>query len=85
MMMSGCIAEIFRAVSINVSPLVVLLVDAAILNVSALIRLAAISKESRVRVEGSKNKFITVWPLRVGTFLIGREEISLKDSAVSSM
>ena len=82
MMISGCMAEMFRAVSMRVSPLVVLLVEAEMLKVSALIRLAAISKERRVRVEGSKNRLMMVWPRRVGTFLIGRAEISLKESAV---
>ena len=82
MMMSGCIAEIFLAVSMRVSPLVVLLVDGLILKVSALIRLAAISKDKRVRVEGSKKRLMMVRPRSVGTFLMGRAEISLKESAV---
>ena len=63
----------------------VLLVEMLILKVSALIRLAATSKESLVRVEGSKNRFTMVRPLRAGTFLMDREEISLKDTAVASM
>jgi len=61
---------------------VVELVEAAILKVSALRRLAAISKESRVLVEGSKKRLTIVLPRRVGTFLIGRADISLKDRAV---
>ncbi len=82
MITSGRMAEILRTVSMSVSPLVAELVDAEILKVSALMRLAAISKERRVRVEGSKKRFIIVLPRRVGTFLIGRSEISLNDSAV---
>ena len=48
-------------------------------------RLAAISKEVRVRVEGSKKRLMTVRPRSVGTFLISRREMSRKDSAVSRM
>lgn len=66
----------------RVSPFVVELVEAEILNVSALILLAAISKESLVLVEGSKKKLIMVLPRSVGTFLIERVEISLNDWAV---
>ena len=47
-------------------------------------RLAAISKEVLVRVEGSKKRLITVRPRSAGTFLISRLEISRKVSAVSS-
>ena len=46
-------AKRFLAVSMRVSPLVRLLVEADRLTVSALRRLAAISKEVRVRVEAS--------------------------------
>jgi len=53
-MISGFIASMFRAVSIRVSPFVAELVEAAILKVSALIRLAAISKEVRVLVDARK-------------------------------
>jgi hypothetical protein len=66
--MSGIMASIFLAVSARVSPLVVLLVEAEILKVSALILLAAISKERRVRVLGSKKRVTTVLPRRTGTF-----------------
>jgi len=52
-MMSGFMASRFRAVSTKVSPLTTLLVEVAMLIVSALRRLAAISKEVRVRVLGS--------------------------------
>ena len=58
----------FRAVSIRVSPFTVLLPDADRLNVSALSLFAAISKDVRVLVLGSKKKFTTLFPLRVGTF-----------------
>ena len=74
-------ASIFRAVSIRVSPFRALLVEADILKVSALIRLAAISKDNLVRVDGSKKRLTTVLPRRVGTFFIDRDEISLKESA----
>jgi hypothetical protein len=77
-------ASIFLAVSARVSPFVVLLVEAEMLKVSALIRFAAISKDSRVRVLGSKNRVTTVLPRRAGTFLIDLPEISLNDSAVLS-
>ncbi len=52
-MISGFMASRFFAVSMKVSPLTTLLVDAAMLIVSALRRFAAISKEVRVRVLGS--------------------------------
>ena len=52
-MMSGFMAARFLAVSIRVSPFLVLLVEGEILKVSALMRLAAISNESLVRVDGS--------------------------------
>ena len=85
MIISGFIASRFRAVSTRVSPLVVLLAEAEILKVSALILLAAISKERRVLVLGSKKRLITVRPRKVGTFFIDREDISLNDSAVCSI
>ena len=53
------------------------------LRVSALSRFSATSKDVRVRVLGSKNRFTTVRPRRVGTFLIGRSAISFIASAVS--
>lgn len=84
-MISGFIEVRFFAVSIRVSPFMALLVEAEMLKVSALMRLAAISKERRVRVLGSKKRWITVLPRSVGTFLIGRCDISLNDSAVSRM
>ena len=60
-------------------------VEAEIFIASAESRLAAISKDVRVRVDDSKKRLIIVLPRRVGTFLIEREETSLKDSAVSRM
>ena len=73
------------AVSIRFSPLTVLLEDPEILITSALNLLPAISNEVRVLVLGSKNKLMMVFPRNVGTFLIGRVEISLKESAVSKI
>jgi len=78
-------ASMFLAVSARVSPLVVLLVEAEMLKVSALILLAAMSKDRRVRVLGSKKRVTTVLPRRTGTFLMALDEISLKDSAVLRM
>ena len=69
--MSGDIASRLRTVSTSVSPLVTLEVAVAMLSVSALRRFSAISNDVRVRVLGSKNRFTTVRPRSVGTFLIG--------------
>ncbi len=69
--------------SSSVSPFTVDDVDPEMLIASAESRLAAISKLVRVRVDGSRNKLITVLPRRVGTFLIGRSEISTNVSARS--
>src|SRR5439155_17130327 len=82
-MKSACMASMLRAVSSRVSPFTPLLVDAAKLITSALSRVAASSQEVRVRVLTSKNRFTTVLPRRVGTFLMSRPVTSLKDSAVS--
>ena len=59
-----------------VSPLVIEDVAAAKLRVSALSLFAAISKLLRVRVEGSKNKFATTCPCKVGTFFVRRDSTS---------
>ena len=83
--MSGDIASRLRTVSTSVSPLVTLDVEVAMLKVSALRRFSAISKDVRVLVLGSKNKFTTVRPRSVGTFLIERPPISFIASAVSRM
>ena len=53
------------------------------LSVSALSRFSAISNDVRVRVLGSKNRFTTVRPRSVGTFLTARVPISFMASAVS--
>ncbi len=83
-MQSGAIASRFRAVSSRVSPLLTLEVETLTFTASADKRLAAISKDVRVRVEASKNRLITVRPRSAGTFLIWRFETSRKFSAVSS-
>src|SRR5262252_10732532 len=82
---SGAIACKFSAVSIRVSPLTTLEVEAEILIASADKRFAAISKLVRVRVEASKKRLITVFPRSVGTFLICLWFTSRKVSAVSRM
>src|SRR5437660_10798992 len=82
-MQSGAIASRFMAVSSNVSPLLRLEETTLMLTVSAESRLAARSKEVRVRVEASKNRLMIVLPRSAGTFLTSRVEISLKLSAVS--
>src|ERR1051325_5469584 len=84
-MASGAIACRLRAVSARVSPLVTDEVEAELLMGWADQRLAAIANEVRVRVEDSKKKLMTVLPRNVGTFLIGRSLISLKEVAVSRM
>ena len=83
MIASGAIAWRFRAVSTRVSPFVTDDVDAEIFIESADKRLAAISNDVRVRVDGSKKRLMIVLPRRVGTFLISRVETSLKESTVS--
>ena len=60
------------AVSINDSPLRTELVPTCMLMVSAPRRLAASSNDVRVRVEFSKNRFITVRPRSRLVFLSGR-------------
>src|SRR5262245_57639214 len=82
---SGAIACKFSAVSINVSPLTTLEVEAEMLMASADRRFAAISKLVRVRVEASKKRLMMVFPRNVGTFLIWRWFTSRKVSAVSRM
>src|SRR3569832_568527 len=83
-MQSGAIASRLRAVSSSVSPFVTLEVETLTFTASADRRLAAISKEVLVRVDGSKKRLITVRPRSAGTFLISRLETSRKLSAVSS-
>jgi hypothetical protein len=76
---SGNIASKFFAVSTRLSPFTMLLAEAVIFRVSALSLFAAISKEVRVLVLGSKKRVIMDLPLRVGTFFMGLVDISLKD------
>ena len=83
--MSGDIASRLSAVSTSVSPFTTLEVAMATFSVSALRRFSATSNDVRVRVLGSKNRFTTVRPRSVGTFLIGRCAISFIASAVSRM
>ncbi len=83
-MQSGAIASRLRAVSSSVSPLETLDVETLMLTASADRRLAAISNDVRVRVDGSKKRLITVRPRKAGTFLISRFEMSRNVSAVSS-
>src|SRR3989338_5230248 len=74
---STFIASIFLAVSRTDSPLVMELPEEAMLIVSAERRLAASSKEMRVRVEGSEKRRTMVLPRRA--------ETSLNDFAVSKI
>ncbi|MBA7707842.1 hypothetical protein ES703_116725 [subsurface metagenome] len=71
----------FFAVSSNVSPLRTLEVDAERLIESADSLFSAREKELRVRVLGSKKRFATVIPRRVGAIFMGRFRISSMDSA----
>ena len=82
---SACIASMLRAISSRVSPFTTLLEEGEKLITSALSRLAASSKDVRVRVLGSKNRLTTVLPRSAGTFLMSRPLTSLKESAVSRM
>ena len=68
----------------RVTTALVSIASALTLIASADKRLAAISKEVLVRVEGSKKRLITVRPWSAGTFLIWRWETSRNVSAVSS-
>ena len=52
-------------------------------SVSALSRRAAVEKLTRVRVEGSKNRFTTVLPCKSGRFLCGNWLTSTNPSALS--
>src|SRR5437762_9806838 len=84
-MRSGDIASRLRAVSKSVSPFDTDEEEELMLITSAESRLPAISKEVRVRVEGSKKRLMTVRPRSVGTFFISRSETSRNVSAVSRM
>ena len=74
---STFIANILLTVSINVSPFLTEEEAAEKLITSALKRFSANSKDKRVLVEFSKNKFAIVISRSVGTFLIGRLMTSL--------
>ena len=82
---SAPIAESVWAVSLRDSPLETEEPFAAKLMTSAESRLAAASKEIRVRVESSKNRLTTVRPRRVGSFLTSRSPTAAISSAVSRM
>src|SRR4051812_25194146 len=69
---SDPIASSVSAVSLRLSPLETLLPLAEKLMTSAESRLAASSKEMRVRVESSKKRLTTVRPRSVGSFLTSR-------------
>ena len=73
----------FRPVSTRLSPLTTLDDEPDTLITSAESHFPAISKEVRVRVDGSRNRFTTVFPRRAGTFLISRPAISFMEAAVS--
>ena len=82
---SAPIASRVSAVSLRLSPLETLEPRAEKLMTSADRRLAAASKEMRVRVESSKKRFTTVRPRSVGSFLTDRSETAASSSAVSRM
>jgi hypothetical protein len=82
-MASTPIASRVMAVSLRLSPLETLEPLAEKLMTSAERRLAASSKEIRVRVESSKNRLQTVRPRRVGTFLMARSVTLARWAAVS--
>ncbi len=71
--------------STRLSPFTVAVDEPPKFSESAERRFSAISKEERVRVEGSLNMFTTVKPFSVGTFLMRRSLTCLKVLAVSRM
>ena len=77
-------ASIVAIVSRSDSPFFTLLDATASERTSALRRLAAVSKLSRVRVDSSKKSEATTRPFKAGTFLMVRRFTSTNDSAVSS-
>ena len=80
--MSTFIDKILLTVSISVSPFLTELLAAEKFTTSADNLFSANSKDNRVRVEFSKNKFAMVMSRNEGTFLIGRLITSLNASAV---
>src|SRR5690625_81629 len=84
-MASPPMASSVWTVSLSDSPLDTEEVLAAKFKTSAESRLAAASNDVRVRVESSKNRLTTVWPRRVGNFLMERSETEAISWAVSKM
>ena len=82
---STFIARMLFTVSTRVSPFLTELLAEEKLTTSALSRFSASSKDSRVRVEFSKNKFAIVRSRREGTFLMGRLMTSLNSFAAWKM
>ncbi len=74
-------ASMVSTVSRSDSPFLTDEEPAANESTSADIRLAAVSKDIRVRVDSSKNNVATVLPRRVGTFGLTRRPTSTKESA----
>ena len=83
MYMSTPMESSVLTVSTRDSPFTTELEEPATESVSAPRRLQASSKELFVRVEGSRNRFTTVRPRRVGSFLMVRELTSSKVCAQS--
>ena len=83
--MSIRMASMLRAVSTRVSPFDTDDRLAPMLTVSADSLFSANSKETRVRVDGSKKRLTIVLPRSTGTLRMRRSEISLNGSAVSRM
>ena len=75
--------RILFTVSTRVSPFLTEDEPAEKLTTSALKRFSANSKDRRVRVLFSKNKFAIVISRSVGTFFMGRFKTSLNSLAVS--
>ena len=82
--MSGFMAFRVTAVSIRVSPFFTELAWTGMVTTSAPRRLAAISNEELVRVEFSKNRFITVLPRSRSSCLVDWRFRSTNESARSS-
>ena len=82
--MSAPMASRVQAVSLRVSPLLALDPAADQFTTSAESIFSASSKETRVRVEFSKNRFTANFPRRAGTFLMGRDMRSSMCRACSS-
>ena len=81
---STCIAWMFLAVSIRLSPFCTLEVEPLEVDHIRRQALGGESKLVRVRVEDSKNMLAMVLPRSAGTFFTSRADTSLNDSAVFS-